>query len=34
MLVMEAAELPSTSSTKVDRRGVARLLQEAAATQT
>lgn len=30
LLVMDAADLPSTSSTKVDRRGVARLLQEAA----
>ena len=30
LLVLDAADLPLTSSTKVDRRGVARLLQEAA----
>ena len=30
LVVMEAADLPSTSSTKVDRRAIARLLHEAA----
>ena len=33
LLVLDAADLPLTSSTKVDRRGVVRLLQEAAAKQ-